>query len=247
MHRRGTRSNGNEKSESNSVDKRKIPHNPFQQSSRRRATHQQRNTAAAIAVCICSFTLCLIGFISFQKPNNKEQTITAVIYPRSFRHDTDDWFLPQIELHTRMHPRELHRARKEREHVINQQTKIIVRRRITVDGTLDSSSLDALDSSSESSEDKSDSSSRDHHGTKIVYHDDNDSREHAEGLDLESEGIDCEYNEWQKRNPVACNNVHEVDLRPTPDSFVVLGCGGDRCAIKILDVDGDAVVLKMPK
>jgi serine/threonine protein kinase len=33
-------------------------------------------------------------------------------------------------------------------------------------------------------------------------------------------------------------------MAPTVDSFYILGCGGDRCAIQIKDIHGDSVVLK---
>lgn len=42
---------------------------------------------------------------------------------------------------------------------------------------------------------------------------DKDSQDYADGLHVESKGIECEYQDWQMETPVACNCVHEVDIR----------------------------------
>ena len=60
-----------------------------------------------------------------------------------------------------------------------------------------------------------------------------DSEDHGEFQNVNSKGIDCEYNDWQTFHPVACNTFHEIHM---DSSVSILGCGGNRCAIQIQDV-----------
>jgi len=188
--------------------------------------------------------------VSKQKWHTRIRRKNVVVFPRSFQHGTDDWFLPRVERHTRTHPREINEARKERAEELNELTRIISRRSLVtapatvlrgqdrstgfVETRKDSSPLAPMESSESQEEDTNSDSS-------------DDSEDHGDFLNVDSKGIDCEYDDWQKINPVACNSFHEMSMVPYEDSFYIIGCGGHRCAIKIQDMTGNAFVMKAPK
>lgn len=53
--------------------------------------------------------------------------------------------------------------------------------------------------------------------------------------------------QWMKETYPACNNLHEVQLFEGPDSISFINCGGSRCAFRIVNIDGDPLVLKTQK
>lgn len=249
-HRGAPRSGGKNNEQLKKTEERRIPpHNPFQQQRRRITSMKRRRDGVAPIIILACVLPCLIGLVLFVRWNDRANVnsniATAVVFPRSFQVGNEDGFFPlySLERNTRMHPRE---ARKQLEKIMNQQTMIVSRRRIitpiitkqedaffmdevtmqleTIDESSSDSSSDSDDSSSSSS------SSKDNKNMVELHHD-----------------VNCEYQDWQKKNPVACNNIHEVDNLPNQDSFVILGCGGDRCAFQITDFDNGKIVLKMPK
>lgn len=52
---------------------------------------------------------------------------------------------------------------------------------------------------------------------------------------------------WEKDYDMACNSMHEIDMMPTPDSFDLITCGGDRCVFRVTDINDSVVILKTLK
>jgi hypothetical protein len=52
---------------------------------------------------------------------------------------------------------------------------------------------------------------------------------------------------WEKDYDMACNSMHEIDMMPTPDSFDLITCGGDRCVFRVTDINDGVVILKTLK
>lgn len=220
MNRRGPRSSNDKTENKELAEQRRIPHNPFQ--ANRRAAKQPKRPFAGLLCIVPS----LFGFVALNKYHNaKFQRASIRLYPRIFQHDNDDWFLPKLDVNTRMYPREAHRLREEQAKEVNDRNKIVSRRIITSYKFDDTHLMGPMESS-----DSEESSSEEDEKDK-------DSQDYADGLHVESKGIECEYQDWQMETPVACNSVDEVDMRPRSDSFFLLGCGGDRCAFKVADYD----------
>ena len=66
--------------------------------------------------------------------------------------------------------------------------------------------------------------------------------------EIENDNEDeCEYRDWQTKNYIQCNCLHEISMFPEPDYFEFINCGGSRCAFRLTDVDQRYFVLKTQK
>jgi hypothetical protein len=52
---------------------------------------------------------------------------------------------------------------------------------------------------------------------------------------------------WQTTMHHTCNNVHQIDMRPSLGGFQYINCGGDRCAFRVTSSRGEVTVLKTLK
>jgi len=141
-------------------------------------------------------------------------------------------------------------VRKEIAEELNIRNKIIARRLLIAAPirsfrghdrrAIDSHHLPPIEKDESSEED---SSSKGNDKIKEELEDD-DSQDHMEGLGTQSKGVDWELQDWMKENPVACNNMHEMDAMHSKDSLIILGCNGDRSDFKDTGMMGNVIVLK---
>lgn len=253
MHRRAQRTNGKVEDEtstlllshrdSDSGPKRgsRITHNPFR-NPKRNAVHPP------LIVLVCGSLCCLlsglVGFVALRGTTRTRRNVIPSV-PRTFAHDSDEWFLsPGLPPGHRVHRRE-QRARV----TVTPGHKVLHRRTLTgvSHGSEDEYSHQFGPIGRE--EDESEQHSDDYPGEdefwpeEMEHSHDNPNKDEHEFSPKDDDKCTIPA-AWENDYDMACNSMHEIDMMPTTDSFSFITGGGDRCVFRVTDIDDSIVILK---